>query len=117
MTYTKKQLREKYDSSEQTRALFPTFEDMVNYYRRNNYMKSLPVRYRVDVDFLSREYSDRALSVSSPIHTKKEGWDEYRKAIREKCADDPEKPARVHFWKYQWDESGKCIPLTIAKNY
>ena len=80
-------------------------------------MKKRSVRYRLDVDYLSRSYEDRALSTSSPIYTKSDGWKEYRKAIQERCADVPEMPARVHYWKYQYDENGKCIPLTIAKNY
>ena len=75
------------------------------------------VLYRLEVNYLSRDYDDRVLETSSPIYNKKEGWKEYKKAILEKCVDDESAAARVHFWKYCWDENGKCNPLTIAKNY
>lgn len=74
------------------------------------------VRYRLEVDYLSKDCDDCALSVSGPIYNLKQGWKEYRKAIKEFCIDDPKKPARVHFWKYNYID-GIFAPITIAKNY
>ena len=75
------------------------------------------VLYRLEINYLSRDYDDSALETSSPIYSKKEGWKEYRRALLEKCADDKTAPARVHFWKYNYSESGEFCPITIAKNY
>lgn len=75
------------------------------------------VLYRLEVNYLSRDYDDRALETSSPIYNKKEGWKEYRRALLEKCADDKTISARVHFWKYNYNEAGQFAPITIAKNY
>lgn len=78
------------------------------------------VRYRLDIDYYTKEYDDRCLEISSPIYTKKEGWSEYRKAIKENCIDDKSKPARVHFWKYGWTGEpwkSELNIITIAKNY
>ena len=75
------------------------------------------VLYRLDVDYYSREYENKCCEISSPIYNKKEGLEKYKKAIAEKCIDNPEIAARVHLWKYRWDDCGKCVPLTIAKNY
>lgn len=75
------------------------------------------VLYRLEVNYLSRDYDASALETSSPIYNKKEGWREYRRALLEKCADDKTAPARVHFWKYNYDPDGRLVPVTIAKNY
>lgn len=76
------------------------------------------VRYRLDVNYLTRDYEDWALETSAPIYTKQEGIAEYNKAVTEiVCVDDETKPARVHLWKYAWNESGRCTPITILKNY
>ena len=75
------------------------------------------VLYRLEVNYLSRDYDDRALETSGPIYNKKDGWKEYKKAILEKGADNESAPARVHFWKYNYDENGRLAPITIAKNY
>ena len=75
------------------------------------------VRYRLDVDFYSRDYDNKACSTSSPIYTKKEGLKAYSAALKKSCIDIPELPPRVHLWRYTWDENGKCCPVTIRKNY
>lgn len=81
-------------------------------------MKKHSVRYRLDIDFYSRDHEEKALSTSSPIYTLKEGTQEYKKAIEsEKCLDNPSLPVRAHLWKYSWNEQGKCVPITIMKNY
>lgn len=82
-------------------------------------MKKRSVRYRLDIDYYSRSYDNSALCTSSPIYTLQEGKKAYKEAISkdEKCLDDPSVPVRVHLWRYSWDEKGKCIPVTILKNY
>ena len=40
------------------------------------------VRYRLDVDFYSRDYDNKACSTSSPIYTKKEGLKAYSAALK-----------------------------------
>jgi len=80
-------------------------------------MRKRRVLYRLEVNYLSRDYDDRAIEVSSPVYNKKDGWKEYKKAILEKCADDKTVSARVHFWKYNYDANGAFSPITIAKNY
>ena len=74
------------------------------------------VPYRLEVDYYSRGYDDRACDISSPIYTLDEGIAEYEKAIQEKCIDDNSKYARVHLWKYRYTK-GKLNPITIRKNY
>lgn len=80
-------------------------------------MRKREVKYRLDVDYYSRDYDDRACEVSSPIYNKREGFQKYRKAIAETCIDNKTVPARVHFWKYNYNEAGQFAPITIAKNY
>ena len=74
------------------------------------------VKYRLEVDYLSREYDDSALETSSPIYTLDEGIAKYEEATQEKCVDDPSKAARVHLWKYAY-KGNKLAPITIRKNY
>lgn len=74
------------------------------------------VPYRLDVDYYSRDFDDRACDISSPIYSLDDGIAKYEKAIMEKCIDDNTKSARVHLWKYRYTK-GKLNPLTIRKNY
>ena len=74
------------------------------------------VKYRLDVNYLSKEYDDSALETSSPIYSLDEGLAEYEKAITEKCVDNSEIAARVHLWKYAY-KGNKLAPITIRKNY
>ena len=75
------------------------------------------VLYRLDVDYLSREYDNRALLISSPIYNKRDGLKAYREALQKTCIDDPAKPVRVHLWRYSFDTAGKNHPVTIRKNF
>ena len=77
----------------------------------------MTVKYRLDVDFLSKEYEDRLLETSSPIYTLEDGLKKYQEAITKKCVDDESIPARCHLWKYRYTRAGEFNPLTIAKNY
>ena len=74
------------------------------------------VLYRLEINYYSQDYEYKCLETSSPVYNKKDGWREYRKAIKEKCVD-KDVPARVHFWKYNYNADGRMEPLTIAKNY
>ena len=80
-------------------------------------MRKRRVLYRLEVNYYSIDYDDRALETSIPIYSKREGLQEYRKALSEKCVDMRDRPARVHLWKYSYDISGQFCPVTIAKNY
>lgn len=76
------------------------------------------VRYRLDVDYLSKDYSDRALETSCPIYTKKDGMKQYAEAIKHFCVDNDKIHCRCRLWKYGgWDDSNRAIQITIAKNY
>lgn len=74
------------------------------------------VRYRLEVDYLSHYYENKAIEISSPIYTLADGMKKYKKAIKEFCVDNKAIPARVHLWKYQYVDN-RLEPLTIAKNY
>ena len=68
------------------------------------------IMYRLDIDYYSRDYSDKACEVSTPIYSISEGLKLYHEAILEKCIDDSTKAARVHLWAYPNHK-------TILKNY
>lgn len=74
------------------------------------------VKYRLEIDYLSKEYDDAAVMTSSPIYTLEQGKEEYERAVQEKCVDDASQNARVHLWEYRYVK-GKLQPITIAKNY
>ena len=75
------------------------------------------VLYRLEVNYLSRDYEESACETSRPIYNKREGLQEYMKALELKCIDKKDIPARVHLWKYNYDAAGNFAPITIAKNY
>ena len=80
------------------------------------------VKYRLDIDYYSKDYDNRMMGVSSPIYTLANGMNRYKAAIREKCIDNADEPARVHLWKYDeraYDANGYYIGeyITLAKNY
>ena len=55
------------------------------------------VRYRLDVDFYSRDYDNKACCTSSPIYTKKRRIESLFCSIKKKfCIDILEQPLRVH---------------------
>jgi hypothetical protein len=74
------------------------------------------VRYRLDIDYLSKNYDNWVMEVSSPIYDITEGTSKYLDAIKEKCIDNSEIPVRVHLWEYNWN-GNKLDPITIMKNY
>lgn len=58
-------------------------------------MRKREVKYRLEVDYYSKDYDDRMCSTSGPIYNLKDGWKQYRQAIKETCIDDKSRPARV----------------------
>lgn len=72
--------------------------------------------YRLDIDYYSRDYDDRACCTSEPIYTLEDGRKKYSAAILETCIDDRSRPARAWLWKYR-NIRGQFAPVTIAKNY
>lgn len=76
------------------------------------------VKYRLEIDYLAKDYDDRALCTSSPIYTLEEGFRRYFDAIdNERCSDDKEKPVRAWLWEYHYTKDGKPNFKTLAKNY
>ena len=76
------------------------------------------VPYRLDVNWLSRDYIDRVIEISSPIYTLEEGFRRYFEAIDgQKCVDDKSKPVRAHLWEYHYKKDGTPNFKTLAKNY
>lgn len=75
------------------------------------------VRFRLDVDYFSREYEDKACIISTPIYTLEEGMKQYVQACAEYCIDNPEIPARAHLWEYHYGRDGSSNHKTVKKNY
>ena len=75
------------------------------------------VRYRLELNCLSHDRDDMALETSEPIYTLAEGKRKFNEEIKHVCADDKTVPVRAHLWKYSWDADGRCVPITIMKNY
>ena len=71
------------------------------------------VQYRLDVDYLSREYEDRMCETSSPIYTLEDGIAKYQTAITKKCIDDHAIAARVHLWKYHYTNGEEGVQRLI----
>lgn len=69
--------------------------------------------FRVDVDYLSREYNDRMLSVSSPYRTEEEAVTAYESACKERCADAPSVPARVQLTRTDFPDD----PTSMGSTY
>ena len=77
--------------------------------------------YRINVDYLSKWYDDKALNISHP------GGDNKEKAIQlyfdeiaknEKCADDKSIPARVDLTEYIYSKkTNNTRTVIIYKNY
>lgn len=78
----------------------------------------MTVKYRLEVNYYSKDYDDRCCETSSPIYTFEQGLEEYAAEIKRdcKCFDDETIPARVHLWKYNYS-GDELDPITIAKNY
>lgn len=75
------------------------------------------VKYRIEINYYSRDYKNKCCETSGPVYTLEQGLAQYEEAIKEPCIDKPNRPARVHLWEYAWDASGKLAPVTICKNY
>ena len=59
-------------------------------------VKNYPVFvYRVDVDYLSKEYENNMLSTSSPFPDLEKAETAYNNACGQSCIDDKTRPARV----------------------
>lgn len=76
----------------------------------------MEARYRLETDYYTKEYDDRALVISSPIYTLEEGMRKYSEEIKNFCIDDPAKPAHVHLWEYNY-VNDRLASITIMKNY
>lgn len=75
--------------------------------------------FRVDIDYLSREYNNRMLSVSSPYRTEKEAVAAYESACKEWCVDVPSIPARVQLTRTDFPDDPRAMGETyiVQKNY
>ena len=73
-------------------------------------------KYRLEIDYLQKEYDDQAIGTSSPISSLEEGLARYAEAIKEKCVDNEKIPARVHLWEYV-RKGDRTTYKTIRKNY
>ena len=87
-------------------------------------MASKKVKYRLEINYFSKDYENAALETSSPIYDLESGFRAYFQAIdNEKCSDDKEKPVRAWLWEYRYKKDpasiyGKSlVKRTIAKNY
>ena len=81
-------------------------------------MEKKKVKYRLDIDYLSKRYENWAQESSSPIYDLEDGFRRYFAAIdNEKCYDDREKPVRAHLWEYHYKKDGTPNFKTLAKNY
>ena len=61
------------------------------------------VKYRVNIDYLSKDYDDKALNTSAPYYDYENALCDYEKACNEFCADDKTKHVRVTIEKYTKD--------------
>ena len=75
------------------------------------------VKYRLEENFLSRDYEDSALETSSPIYSLEEGLRKYEEAIKEFCVDDKSVPVRCILWKYRYKKDGTPNHVIIKANY
>ncbi len=83
-------------------------------------MEDKKVIYRLEIDYYSKEYDDRACQTSTPIYSLEEGLKAYHEAIKEKCIDDNTKCARAELWKYGdgLNDKGRLWKeKTIVKNF
>lgn len=67
-------------------------------------MSKKTVWHRLNVNYLSENYPDRALETSSPCKSIEHGLREFSKAITlERCSDDNRLPVVAELVKYIWD--------------
>lgn len=74
---------------------------------------------RLNLNYLSEDYPDRALETSSPIKTLEIGLSEFVKAITlEHCTDNKKLPVRAELVKYIYDPATKTTTTkTIVNNF
>lgn len=74
---------------------------------------------RLNLNYLSEDYPDRALETSSPIKTLEIGLSEFVKAITlEHCTDRKNLPVRAELVKYIYDPATKTTTTkTIVNNF
>lgn len=77
--------------------------------------------YRINIDYLSKEYNNKALEISHPMGNDKENAiEEYLKEIdkKEKCVDNNKILARVDLTEYIYNDTTKKTTTNILmKNY
>jgi len=74
--------------------------------------------YRVEIDYLSKDYENSMLSTSSPYGSLEAAEKEYSSACGLFCVDDPKKPARVRLDVYTFAAPGAwATHETIKQNY
>lgn len=75
--------------------------------------------FRVDIDYLSHDYDDRMLSVSSPYKTGKDARVAYKIACNERCVDDESVPARVQLTRTDFSDDPRAMGVTtvVCQNY
>ena len=61
------------------------------------------ITHRVEINYLSKEYDDKALFTSSPYRDITEAVTAYNEALALKCVDKKNKPVRVDLLEYKSD--------------
>lgn len=69
--------------------------------------------WRVDIDYLSRDYEDRMLSVSSPYRDEAAARIAYQAALAEKCVD-RQCPARVSLTRTDFPDDPYAMGVTTV---
>lgn len=73
--------------------------------------------YRVETNYLSKDYSDVALCTSTPCKDLETAIAEYDKSTKYFCSDKKTKHARCRIDKYVWEENTLIEKKTLIKNY
>ena len=69
--------------------------------------------WRVDIDYLSRDYTDRMLSISSPYRSEEAARIAYQAALEEKCVDE-QCPARVSLTRTDFPDDPCAMGVTTV---
>lgn len=69
--------------------------------------------WRVNIDYLSRDYDDRMLSVDSPYKTEEEAVTAYNSACQERCTD-ADIPARVQLNRVDFPDDPRAMGVTTV---
>ena len=74
--------------------------------------------FRVTIDYLSKSYENRMLNVSNAYRTRDDAEKAYRDAEKERCVDDPTRPARIALLETIFPGPGEWgKTTTIKQNY